>query len=803
LAERIERTFIEEEMEQSYINYAMSVIRGRAIPDVRDGLKPVQRRILYGVNELGLSSGRPHRKSARIVGEVMGKLHPHGDAAIYDTMVNMAQPFSYRYPLIDGQGNFGSIDGDAAAADRYTEARLTALAEEFLHELGEHTVEWMPNYDDSLEEPVYLPARLPNLLMNGAWGISVGMTTQIPPHNLGELVDGIIALMSNPELSAKELLSYIPGPDFPTGGLIMGREGIEEMYRTGHGKVRMRGRAEIDDDRIVISEIPYQVRKSTIVESIANKVHAGDIDGVSDLRDESDRDGLRVVVELKRNANPNVVLNQIYKYTPMERTFAASFLVIIDGNPRTLSLKEILYCFIDFRRDVVRRRTEHRLEVARKRAHILEGYRIALADIERTIAIIRAAKDAAAAAAALQLELALSDEQTDAILKMRLSQLTALEGDKIDTEYEEKLTAIAEYEKILGSHTLLDETITRELREVADRFSDERRTVIADEEGSIDADGLIPDYDLMVSITQRGYVNAPRATDFRSQGRGGKGVIGQRTKDDDYLCCTALANARDQLLVFTDRRRVFRTQGHRLPSLRRDARGKNVRTILALEQDELVRSILPVTGFDEVGEWRCAMATANGIVNMNRLGDYANVHANGINALNADEDDRLVDVSLVEGDGELILASRFGKAIRFAQEEVRLTKRPSRGVIGIRLDEGDAVIGMAAVPRDITLDRKLLMVSEGGYGKRVSLVDFPLQGRGGKGVLGMKLDREAGQLISVGIVSEQDEIIIMTEQKVIRLVAGDINTYGRYARGVRLVHLDEDDRVFAVVHICA
>ncbi|UCF10992.1 MAG: DNA gyrase subunit A, partial [Candidatus Bipolaricaulota bacterium] len=378
-------------MEQSYINYAMSVIRGRAIPDVRDGLKPVQRRILFGLSELGLTPGRPHRKAARIVGEVMGKLHPHGDSAIYDTMVNMAQPFSYRYPLVDGQGNFGSIDGDAAAADRYTEARMSAIAEEFLHELGEHTVDWAPNYDESMDEPIYLPARIPNLLMNGAWGISVGMTTQIPPHNLGELIDGTVALMSNPEMSVKELMSYIPGPDFPTGGLIMGRDGIEEMYRTGQGKLRVRGRAEIEDDRIIISEIPYLVRKSTIVESIADKVQRDQIDGVADLRDESDREGLRVVVELKRNATPNVVLNQIYKYTPMERTFAAAFLVIIDGNPRTLSLKEILNSFIDFRRDVVRRRTEHRLAVARKRAHILEGYRAALADIERTIALIRAA----------------------------------------------------------------------------------------------------------------------------------------------------------------------------------------------------------------------------------------------------------------------------------------------------------------------------------------------------------------------------------------------------------------------------
>lgn len=799
MAERIERTFIEEEMEQSYINYAMSVIRGRAIPDVRDGLKPVQRRILYGVHQLGLTPGKPHKKAARVVGEVMGKLHPHGDAAIYETMVNMAQPFSYRYPLIDGQGNFGSIDGDTPAAMRYTEARLAALATEFLKELGEKTVDWMPNFDDSLEEPIVLPARIPNLLMNGAWGISVGMTTQIPPHNLGELIDAAITLMDNPHASVKDLLAHIPGPDFPTGGLIMGREGIEEMYRSGQGKVTVRGKATIEDHQIIISEIPYLVRKSAIVEAIANKVRSGDIDGVSDLRDESDRAGLRVVVDLKRSANPNVVLNQLYKYTPLERTYAAVFLVILDGNPRTLSLKEILNCFIDFRREVVRRRTEHRLETARKRAHILDGYRTALSHIERVIEIIRAAKDTQTAAVHLKEELALSDEQTDALLKMRLAQLTALEREKIDTEYEEKVKAIAEYERILASDILLDEIIKRELREMAELYADERRTLITDEEGVVDFTSLIPDYDLMVCITRRGYANAPHEFDFKSQGRGGKGVIGQRTKEDDYICCTTIANARDELLFFSDQRRVYRTQGYKLPSMRRDAAGKNLRTIIALEQDEVVRAILPVSSFAEEKGKLCLMATANGIVNKNRLTDYANAHTNGIIALNADEDDRLVDVSVTRGGGELILATRRGKAIRFRDEDVRLTKRPSRGVIGIRLEEDDRVIGMAGIDRDITMDKKLLMVSERGYGKRVSLVDFPLQGRGGKGVLGIKLDQESGPLVEIGIVSDQDEILIITEQKVIRILAGEINTYGRYARGVRLMTLEEDDRIIAVV----
>jgi len=801
--ERIERTFIEDEMEQSYINYAMSVIRGRAIPDVRDGLKPVQKRILFGMRELGITPGKPHRKSARVVGEVMGKYHPHGDLAIYDTMVNMAQSFSYRYPLVDGQGNFGSIDGDPAAATRYTEARLTPIAMEFLDELDEGTVDWLPNFDDSLEEPIVLPARVPNVLMNGAWGISVGMTTQIPPHHLGELIDGVIALMDNPFMTVKELMNHIPGPDFPTGGLIMGRDGIEEMYRTGHGKMTVRAQATIDDDRIVITEIPYLVRKSTIVESIADKVRDGQIDGISDLRDESDREGLRIVIDLKRSANPNVVLNQLYKYTPLERTFAAVFLVIIDGNPRTLSLKEILNCFIDFRREVVRRRTEHRLEVARKRAHILEGYRIALDNIDRVIQIIRTSESQEEETRLLQTELALSDEQIEAILRMRLSQLRALERQKIDDEYEEKLKAIASYEEILGSEIILDGTIKRELQEIAEKHADARRTLITNDDGDVDFNELIPDYDLMVSVTNRGYVNAPRAIDFRSQGRGGKGVIGQRTKEDDYILLSSLVNARDQLLFFTDRRKVYRTQGYKLPSMNRDAAGKNLRSFVPLEQDEVVRAILRVSDFDHVEDEVCLMVTANGIVNKNRLSDYSNVHVNGINAINADEDDRLVDIVISDGGGDLIVASRNGQTIRFREEEVRRTKRPSRGVIGIRLDADDWVVGMSVLERDITMDKKILMVTERGYGKRVSLDDFPIQGRGGKGVQGIKLDEESGKLVRIGLVSDQDELIITTEQKVIRILAGDVNVYRRYARGVHVMDLEEDDRIVSVVNVGA
>ena len=798
--ERIERAFIEEEMEQSYINYAMSVIRSRAVPDVRDGLKPVQRRILYGMRELGVVPGKPHRKSARVVGDVMGKYHPHGDQAIYDTMVNMAQAFGYRYPLVDGQGNFGSIDGDPAAANRYTEARLAPIAMEFLEELGEKTVDWIPNFDESLDEPVVLPAKVPHLLMNGAWGISVGMTTQIPPHHLVELIDAVIALMDDPFISVKGLMEHIPGPDFPTGGVIMGRSGIEEMYRSGAGKMTLRGKAAIEDSTILITEIPYQIRKSTIVESIASKVQSGDIDGISDLRDESDREGLRIVVELKRSANPNVVLNQLFKFTPLEKTFSAVLLVIVDGNPRTLSLKEILNCFIDFRREVVRRRTEHRLDVAKKRAHILEGYRIALSNIDRVIEIIRTSPNQETETKLLQEEMGLSDEQIDAILKMRLSQLRTLEREKIEAEYEEKLRAIEQYEIILGSEIALDETIKRELREISEKYDNPRRTTLADEDGNVDFNELIPDYDLMVTVTHNGYVNAPRAIDFRSQGRGGKGVIGQRTKEDDYVSVTSLVNARDELLIFSDQRKVYRTQGHRLPSMNRDAAGKNVRSYIPLEQDEVIRSILPLRSFADVEEDEiCLMATANGIINKNRLLDYSNVHASGIIAINADDEDRLVDVSTSDGGGDIILATVNGKTIRFRDEEVRLTKRPSRGVIGIRLEDGDHVLGMTCLDRDITMDKKLLMVTSRGYGKRVSLDDFPQQGRGGKGVQGIKLDADSGDLVHVGLVTDQDEIIITTEQKVMRIVAGDIVPYRRYARGVRLIQLADDDHIVSVV----
>jgi len=797
---KIQPSYIEDEMEQSYINYAMSVILGRAIPDVRDGLKPVQRRILYGVRELGLLPSKPHKKAARIVGEVMGKFHPHGDQAIYDTMVNMAQPFSYRYPLIDGQGNFGSIDGDEPAAMRYTEAKLTPIAMEFLTEIDEKTVDWTLNFDDSLEEPTVLPTQVPNLLMNGAWGIAVGMTTHIPPHHLGELIEGIILLIDNPLATLSELMECIPGPDFPTAGIIMGRQGIEDMYRTGQGKITVRGKAVIEKRQIIITEIPYFVQKSVIVKAIAQQIQAGVIEGVSDLRDESDRDGLRIVIDLTRSANPNLVLNQLYKLTPLERSISSSFLVILDGNPRILSLKEILSCFIEFRREVIRRRTEYRLNTAEKRAHLLSGYQTALDNIDRIIEIVREAQNSEVASSILMEEFAFSTEQTDAILKLRLAQLTALERDKIDIEYEKIKQAITEYQAILQDEILLDETLKNELRRIGETHADIRRTVISDGDGVLSFTELIPNHDLMINVTSHGYVNATKKDEYKSQGRGGKGMIGIRAKDGDYLCCIATAKAHNELLFFTDKHTVYRTQGYKLPSLGRDAVGKNLRSVIELKQDEMIRAILPLHDSSLAKDNFCVMVTAKGIVNKNRLSAYSTVHAKGIISLNADADDRLVEVIDTAGDGELLISTKQGQSIRCRDSDVRLTGRPSHGVIGIRMEEGDNVIGMVSLEQGITMDKKLLMVTDNGYGKRVSFIDFPLQKRGGKGVMGIKIDQTSGSLIATKVVTDQDEIIIMTKTgKVIRLFAGEINVYGRYARGVRLMQLAANDRIISVV----
>lgn len=794
MAERIELAFIEEEMEQSYIDYAISVIRGRAIPDVRDGLKPVQRRILYGMRELGLAPNRPHRKSARIVGEVLGKYHPHGDMAVYEAMVGLAQPFTTRYPLIDGQGNFGSVDGDEPAAMRYTEARLSPIATEFLEELDEETVDFLPNFDGSLQEPEVLPVRFPHLLANGAWGISVGMTTQIPPHNLRELIQATLYILDHPQASVDELLNIIPGPDFPTGGVIVGREGIREAYTTGEGRFVLRGRAFIEEDKIIITEIPYQVRKSAILETIADKVKEGELEGVSDLRDESDREGLRVVVELKRGTDPERVLAQLYKLTPLERTYSCHFLVIDQGMPRVLSLPQILRAFVEFRRNTVRRRTEYRLRQARERAHILEGFQKALARLTEVIEIIRGATEPEQAEALLAAEIGLTQKQAQAVLRMRLAQLTRLERQKIEEELTELRQKIQEYEGILADPKKLDEVIRGELASVAERYGDARRTAILECDDISLVVSEAPALDVIVCVTNKGYVNVTERQAFRAQGRGGKGVIGIRPKEGDFLRQILPASTGEDLLVFTDRGRVFRMPLARLEVSDRDSPGKNLRQFLDMSPDEEIRAVCPVLDYSQ---GYALLATRRGIVNRNALSDYANARTSGIIAHDADEGDRLVDVTLTKGNGEVILATAQGQIIRFPEEEIRVTRRPSKGVIGMRLDPQDHVVTMVWLPPGVA-EKKLLLVTNQGYGKRVALEDIPLQGRGGKGVIGIKLDAE--ELVAAVLVGETDEVALSTALgKVIRFEVAQVSTFSRYARGVRLIQVDPADRVVSAV----
>ncbi len=796
--ERVHSAFIEDEMEQSYIDYAISVIRGRAIPDVRDGLKPVQRRILYALRGLGLQPGKQYRKSARIVGDCMGKYHPHGDLAVYEAMAGLAQTYTTRYPLVDGQGNFGSIDGDSPAAMRYTEARLSPIAMEFLEELSEQTVDFVPNFDDSMEEPEVMPVRFPHTLTNGAWGISVGMTTQIPPHNLRELIQATLHLLDNPEATAEELMQIIPGPDFPTGGFLVGREGIVDAYRTGEGRLRVRARAFVEDGRIVITEIPYQVRKTTILESIAAKVKAGELEGVADLRDESDRQGLRVVVELKRDAEPQRVLRRLLKVTALERTYACHFLVIQGGSPKTLSLPRMLLTFLSFRRSVVKRRTEYRLRVARERAHILEGFQLALDRLDEVIDIVRSSSSPDEALALLSAEIGLTDKQAEAVLRMRLSQLTKMERHKIEEELKELRRKITEYEAILADPGKLDGVIRDELAEIAHKYGDERRTAIISEEGDADLDDMdVPKRDIFLCITGRGYVSASDCEAFRVQGRGGKGVKGIRTKESDSLQEMLYANTHQDLLVFTDRARVFKLPAARLSVGQRAGVGKNLRHFLEMDQDEEIRSVLAVDDFQR----DCALlATRNGVANRNALADYANAHSKGILAYNIAEDDRLVRAHITGGDGHLILATAKGQVIRFAESQVRLTRRPSMGVRGMRLTKGDAVVATVWLPPDLGDEYRLLLVTENGYGKRLDPGELPLRNRGGKGLIGIKLDEHTGALVSMELVAAGDEVLVSTKAgQVIRFAADQVSSFSRYARGVRLIRVDEGDHAVSTV----
>ena len=791
---------IEEEMRRSYIDYAMSVIVGRALPDARDGLKPVHRRILYAMHELGTTHNKPYKKSARIVGEVLGKYHPHGDAAVYDALVRMTQDFSMRYPLIDGQGNFGSVDGDAPAAMRYTEVRLARMAEELLEDIDKETVDFMPNFDDSLEEPVVLPGKLPNLLLNGSAGIAVGMATNMPPHNLCEIVDAVTAVIEDPDIEVRELLEYVEGPDFPTGGIICGRQGILRAYHTGRGIIRIRGRVSVEKednrDRIIVSELPYQVNKAKLLEDIARLVREKKIDGISDLRDESDREGMRVVIELKTNAVPEVVLNRLYKHTQLETAFGIINLALVNGEPRVLTLKGLIQEFINHRKEVVRRRTRYELGKAEKRAHILEGLILALANIDRVIKIIRASKTAEDARKALLDAFTLSEVQAKAILDMRLQQLAALERDKIEEEHKKLLERISWLREVLASEEKVLGIIKEELTELRQRYGDERRTEILEEAPELTLEDLIAEEDVIVTITNRGYIKRLPADTYRSQRRGGKGVIGIETKEEDFVSDVFVASTHDNLLFFSNRGRVYLKKVYEIPEGGRYARGKAIVNLLEVEEGEQITACIPIKEFDE--EHYLLMATRQGRVKKTPLTAFRNIRRTGIIAINLLEGDELVSVALTDGGCEVVLGTRNGKAIRFSEKDVRPMGRAASGVIGIKLEGDDRVVGMVTTKEEITI----LAVTENGYGKRTPLGEYPLQKRGGKGVKNIITSPRNGPVVEIKGVKDEDELVLMSSQGMaIRLPVEGISVLRRNTQGVKLMRLNPGDKVRAVERI--
>ncbi|MDR7518673.1 MAG: DNA gyrase subunit A [Armatimonadota bacterium] len=806
---RIVSRRIEEEMRSSYLDYAMSVIVSRALPDVRDGLKPVQRRILYGMLELGLRPDAPHRKSARIVGEVLGKLHPHGDVPVYDALVRMGQEWSFRYPLVDGQGNFGSIDGDAPAAMRYSEARLSAIAAELLADLDKDTVDFVPNFDESLKEPVVLPSRLPNLLMNGAAGIAVGMATNIPPHNLGEVIDALVALIDNPETSVDDLLKIVKGPDFPTGGVILGRDGIRAAYTTGRGSMTVQAKTSFEELRggrvaIVVTEIPFMVSKAALVQRIADLVRQKKLQGISDLRDESDRRGLRVVIELRRDANPQIVRNQLFKHTQMQTTFGAMMLALVDGAPKQLTLKELLEHYLEHRRTVVIRRTRFELRRAEDRAHILEGLRVALNRLDEVIALIRKAKDVPAARAGLQKVFKLSEPQADAILEMRLQRLTALEREKIEAEYRGLLRDIARFEEMLADATsprprLIMASIRDDLLALKEKYGDPRRTKITSREAEeFEAEDLIPDADVVITLTRNTYVKRQPLETYRLQRRGGRGVTGVATREEDVVEHIAVTTNHAFLLFFTNRGKVYRTKAHEVPEAGRTARGLPVVNLITVAQGERVTAIIPLRSFEEAG-W-LFMATRRGLVKKTGLMEFINAKRAGIFAITLGRDDELVGVRHIQKDTEIALATRQGRALRFRASQVREMGRSARGVIGIRLRGDDQVVGVA----DSGEGQFLLTITEHGYGKRTPFGRYPVKHRGGMGVINIKVTKRNGPVAAVRAVDEDDEVLLISANGIVnRFPVREIAIQGRQAQGVAVKRLEAGDRVTAVARIRA
>jgi DNA gyrase subunit A len=800
--ERILPRLIEEEMQQSFINYSMSVIVSRALPDVRDGLKPVHRRILYAMNELGLVPGRAYKKSATVVGDVLGKYHPHGDGSVYDALVRMVQEFSLRYPLVDGQGNFGSVDGDPAAAYRYTEARLTRIAMAMLEDIDKNTVDFQANFDDRLQEPTVLPAKIPNLLVNGSSGIAVGMATNIPPHNLREIVKGVQLLVDNPEATIAELRRVIKGPDFPTGAYIYGREAIKEAYETGRGRVVMRARAQIEEretsgrSQIVVTEIPYQVNKENLVKAIAELAAEKKLEGISGINDESDKDGMRIVIELKRDAIPNVVLNQLYKHTQMQTTFGVIMLALANGAPKIMNLKELLQHFIDHRHHVITRRTQFDLDAAQAREHILDGLKIAVDNIDEVIKIIRGSDDTAQADARLRKRFGFSEKQSDAILNMRLAKLTGLEIEKLEAELKELRATIKELKGILASKPKRMAILKEEMEEIAATFGDDRRTEIVADQGEFTVEDLIAEEDMVITISHSGYIKRIPITTYKRQRRGGRGLTGADLKADDWVEHLFIASTHDYLMFFSNKGQVYWLKVHEIPQAGRAARGKPVINCIAIKPDEQIAALVPVREFTDD---KCLIfATRQGTVKKTVLSAYGNVRATGICGINIEKGDELIDVQVCDQNSDIILATKDGMSIRFHQGDVRDMGRATTGVKGIELEKGDEVIGMVVVRRDASI----LVVSEKGYGKRSELADYRVQKRGGKGIITLKKTDKTGSIVALMEVIPDDELMMITRQGVIiRLPVDGIRVIGRNTQGVRVMNLDSGDAVVDVARV--
>lgn len=804
LPDRIKNVDLSKVMRTSFLDYAMSVIVARALPDVRDGLKPVHRRILYGMNELGVTPDKPYKKSARIVGDVMGKYHPHGDSAIYESMVRMAQDFSYRYMLVDGHGNFGSVDGDSAAAMRYTEARMSKITLEMLRDINKDTVDFQPNYDETEREPVVLPARFPNLLVNGATGIAVGMTTNIPPHNLGEVISGLHLLMEKPDVTTAELMDKIPGPDFPTGGIVMGKSGIRKAYETGHGTVTLRAKVDIEEQsngksQIIVHEIPYMVNKANLITRIADLAREKKIDGITDIKDESDREGMRITIDIRRDVSPSVVLNNLYKLTLMQTSFTFNMLAIVDGAPKVLSLKQILQYYLKHQEEVIRRRTAFDLKKAKARAHILEGLKIALDHIDAIIDIIRNSQSGEVAKDRLMNEYHLSDKQAQAILDMRLVRLTGLERQKVEAEYDKTMAAIADYQDILANADRVHNIIYQELLEIQEKFGDERRTeLMVGEVLSIEDEDLIEEENVVISLTHNGYIKRLPTSDFKTQNRGGRGIQGMGVHDDDFIEQMLTTSTHDELLFFTNTGKVYKLKGYEVPEYGRAAKGIPVINLLNLDDGEKIQTVINVENKQKNDDYFLFFTTVHGVVKRTSVKEFANIRKNGLKAITLRDNDELLNVAITDGNQNLIIGTHDGYAVSFNESKVRQMGRTASGVMGVRLREGDYAVGAALLKED----SKVFVISEKGYGKQTLAAEYPIKGRGGKGIKTLNVAAKNGKLAGLTTVQGDEDIMVITDKGVmIRFNIQNVSTTGRATMGVHLINLDEGAQVSTMAKV--